>query len=295
VSGKRVTRQSDVYSASVVLWESLVLRRLFDRENEAAVISGILDSNIDPPSSLSPDVPKAYDEVVLKGLSKNPADRYGTALDMARALEACGRVAAPAEVGEWMERVAPDHLRSRNEQVAEVESTSQLRAVEAIDAQRLLGSAPRIVEQASSSQISSVSVSSTGASPRRGGRWLGAIGVLAVLGGGFAIYYVTRAPRPETPSAPLVTGASSASASTTVVTDAAPAVADVGPDAPASAIAAKSSAKPKLPVPVGAKTQPVAPVATPETKPETPKPAADCDPPYTIDAKGNKQWKMHCL
>ncbi|MGH7294995.1 MAG: serine/threonine-protein kinase, partial [Polyangiaceae bacterium] len=45
-----VTRRTDVYAAAVVLWETLTCRRLFRADNEGAIVTSILQSEIEPPS-----------------------------------------------------------------------------------------------------------------------------------------------------------------------------------------------------------------------------------------------------
>ena len=83
-----VDRRSDVFSLGVVLWETLTLRRLYFADTEAAKIKMILDGNPLPPSKFRDGVPTALDEICLKALALDRADRYQSAQDMQRALEA---------------------------------------------------------------------------------------------------------------------------------------------------------------------------------------------------------------
>ncbi|MCL2451049.1 MAG: serine/threonine protein kinase, partial [Polyangiaceae bacterium] len=79
-----VDRTTDVYAASVVLWEALTGHRLFFAENEARTLANVLYPKVDPPSRLARGVSATLDAIVLKGLSANPAHRYATAREMAR-------------------------------------------------------------------------------------------------------------------------------------------------------------------------------------------------------------------
>src|SRR5271166_6095918 len=63
IMGQEATRRTDVYAASVVLWEALAGRRLFRDDNEGAVLKRVLEGEIDPPSSHNPDVPAALDAI----------------------------------------------------------------------------------------------------------------------------------------------------------------------------------------------------------------------------------------
>jgi serine/threonine protein kinase len=116
-----VDRRTDVYAASVVLWETLAGRRLFRGNSEALVLSRVLTEVVRPPGALTPDMPPALDAIVLKGLSRDPAERFQTARDMARAIEDAIPVAGPSAIGEWVERLAGPELAERAKLVAQVE------------------------------------------------------------------------------------------------------------------------------------------------------------------------------
>ena len=114
VRGVDVTRLSDVFSASIVLWEALTFERLFNGDNPAELILRVLDGPIVSPRSKLPDLPLALDVVVMKGLSRDPAARYATAREMAIALEASVGGLAPArEIGRWVESLAGETLAAR--------------------------------------------------------------------------------------------------------------------------------------------------------------------------------------
>jgi serine/threonine protein kinase len=117
-----IDRRTDVYSASVVLWETLAGRRLFAGDDLGSVMASVLAGRIVPPSHLRPDLPPELDEVVLCGLSSQPSDRYPTARDMAAALENVVPLASPEQIGEWVEELAEETLRQRSELIAEMES-----------------------------------------------------------------------------------------------------------------------------------------------------------------------------
>jgi eukaryotic-like serine/threonine-protein kinase len=87
VKGQTATRRIDVFGAGIVLWESLAGRPLFRRQDDAATINAVLTERVLPPSALTPGIPKALDEVVLKALRRNPDERHQTAAEFADALE----------------------------------------------------------------------------------------------------------------------------------------------------------------------------------------------------------------
>jgi serine/threonine protein kinase len=120
IEGK-VNRQSDIYSASVVLWEALTGRRLFEGE-EGTILAQVLGGMIPPPSSVVPDLPQALDALTLRGLARHAEQRFATAREMALALEACATFTPPSKVGEWVSMLAADTLAKRSALVAEIES-----------------------------------------------------------------------------------------------------------------------------------------------------------------------------
>ena len=119
--GKQVDRRADVYGVSVVLWEALTGRRLFDGENPTVALSKVLTEPVPRPSSVIPALPQALDEVLMRGLSREPSERFATALEMARALRSVCGTLLPFEVAEWLERMTPESLRRQAARVTELE------------------------------------------------------------------------------------------------------------------------------------------------------------------------------
>jgi serine/threonine-protein kinase len=76
IEGKAVDHRYDIYVCGITFWEMLCGRRLFDGDNHVVVIKKIIDGNIPAPSSVNPAVPMELDEIVLKALQTDPANRY---------------------------------------------------------------------------------------------------------------------------------------------------------------------------------------------------------------------------
>jgi serine/threonine-protein kinase len=124
VTAGPVSRQSDLFAASIVLWELLAGRRLFRGDNEAETLYNVLQGIIQPPSKYAPGIPAAIDAVVMRGLERDRSKRYTTAREMAVELEKAAPIVSAREVGEWVERVAREKLESRAAQIAEIEMVS---------------------------------------------------------------------------------------------------------------------------------------------------------------------------
>jgi len=84
--GLLIDGRSDQFSLGVILWELLVGKRLFKRDNDVAVVSAIVDEDITAPADLV-DIPAALNDVVMKMLAKAPDDRFATMRDVTLALE----------------------------------------------------------------------------------------------------------------------------------------------------------------------------------------------------------------
>ncbi|HEY1695651.1 MAG TPA: serine/threonine-protein kinase [Polyangiaceae bacterium] len=120
--GGRVTRRSDVFSASVVLWEALTGVRLFQGDDEGEVVAKLLHEPIPAPRTHAPSVTRELEAVVMRGLERDPAKRFATAREMAVALERHAALATPIEVGAWVERVAGTALAQRAARVASIDA-----------------------------------------------------------------------------------------------------------------------------------------------------------------------------
>ena len=98
ISTGNYNKQIDIYAAGVILYEMLTGRVPFEGESAGE----ILMKHLTTPPDLS-KVPAEYVPIVAKALAKNPAQRYASMAEMARAVEAVdarepvrGRAATPA-------------------------------------------------------------------------------------------------------------------------------------------------------------------------------------------------------
>jgi serine/threonine-protein kinase len=86
--GLEVTAAADLYSIGVILYEALTGRVPFEADTPVAVALKQVSEQPRPPSELNPALPPALDGVVLRALAKDPRNRYASADEFLKALEA---------------------------------------------------------------------------------------------------------------------------------------------------------------------------------------------------------------
>jgi serine/threonine-protein kinase len=327
-----VSRKTDIYAASVVLWEVLTGRRLFSAENEAKVMAVVLDGDVDPPSKLQPTLPDGFDRVVLRGLDKDPAKRFATAREMAAEVESVVGVAPPTEIGEWVEGVAAEELRERARRIEEIErsvvadgswpSGVSFQSPQPLDAPTPVGrrvDEPQTVQLGPRavavpplevpSLVSNLAMVHTDRPPYRSRtRSAGILAAVFILGILTAFLFVAypaargahQGPGIASPMAPAgsIVAAPTVALGTESTDGGAPANTEVpsadSPDPSASPPPANSGTAAETAMASGAAPTPAE--LGPKHQPRTaPAPAVDCTLPYTTDERGHVHFKPDCL
>lgn len=85
--GESIDARTDIYSLGVVLYEMLTGKLPYDGATAAEVAVQQMSLMPDAPTALNPEIPEELEEITLKAMQIDPAERYQSAEDMLAALE----------------------------------------------------------------------------------------------------------------------------------------------------------------------------------------------------------------
>lgn len=94
--GKDLDHRSDIFSLGLVLYEMIVGRKAFSGDSELSILEQVRSPKLTPPRQLDPGIPPEVEQVLLKALKEKREERYQSAADMAKDLEAAMRSFEPA-------------------------------------------------------------------------------------------------------------------------------------------------------------------------------------------------------
>ena len=316
----QVDRRGDVYAAGVILWEALTGQRLFPPLDWMQLATLVMTQKHEPPSKRCPGVDPKFDAIVMRGIARDPDDRFATALEMQLALEEVMPCASPREIGEWVTNIAKDSLKGRETSVVEIEGavlpprtsvsefprtglphhlqSAQMRAAVAATDEPPAAEAPEVIMP----PAPAVPVVALPAMPAVGANEgeevvlpmrrapslrmaLAGGALLVVLLGAWGITCAASG-GPE-----LASLTSSIAATAASVSSAAMATPSAGPS-PSSASTPSVAALDPTSAPHASSSATSTTSAPPRRPPAR---RADCNPPYTIDANGVKIPKRSCF
>ena len=85
IRGEPLDARADIYALTGLLYHCLTGETPFPRDSEAATMWAHVSAPAPAPSSAMSGLPHELDDVIVRGMAKDPADRYVSAGDLARA------------------------------------------------------------------------------------------------------------------------------------------------------------------------------------------------------------------
>jgi serine/threonine protein kinase/ABC-type branched-subunit amino acid transport system substrate-binding protein len=88
IDSSHVDRRADIYSIGVLIWETLVGRRMWKQLGTADRLQKAIEGEIEPLRPLIPELPAKLEQICSKALKVKPEERYRTAAELQADLEA---------------------------------------------------------------------------------------------------------------------------------------------------------------------------------------------------------------
>jgi serine/threonine-protein kinase len=121
-TGAPIDGRTDLFSLGVILYWMATGEQPFPGETMTTVSYKIVHTEPVPPARLNPLVPAQLDKVIMKCLSKSPADRYQNGEELAHALAEVRSGATPAS----LQTVIPETTMSTRDDQATVDAVRSL-------------------------------------------------------------------------------------------------------------------------------------------------------------------------
>lgn len=121
--GRNVDRRSDLFSMGCVLYQTLLGRRPFGREDDLATLRSIVKGTYERPREVDKEFPQQLHDIVVKSLEVDPNNRFQTADAMRVALESflakSNKLASQSHTAATMKERLGDAIVRRRDEIRE--------------------------------------------------------------------------------------------------------------------------------------------------------------------------------
>jgi serine/threonine-protein kinase len=128
ITGGAIDRRSDVFSLGCVLYEATTGMRPFRGEHDHQIMNAIMNSEVEPPTSILRGYPAELERIVLRALAHQPILRYPTAERMRFALEeflAKGQLVTQSNVAQAVRVRIGEHIERRKERIKQAQAMAE--------------------------------------------------------------------------------------------------------------------------------------------------------------------------
>jgi eukaryotic-like serine/threonine-protein kinase len=85
-TGQEIDHRTDIFAVGIILWEMLAGRKLFQGETDFDTVKQVQKAEAPSIRSINKSVDAALEQIIVKGLARDPNQRYLTAEDFGQAL-----------------------------------------------------------------------------------------------------------------------------------------------------------------------------------------------------------------
>ena len=282
--GEEIDARTDIFSFGILLYEMVTGRRAFNANATVAQILAVTRYEPEPMRKLVPNLDPAIEAVVAKCIAKDPSMRYADGGALLAAVEELARESGRVSQPDLAPPIAPAATGPK--------ATRPASPADAVDAAVAATPAATIVDAHPPSTVTPAERVRLFVAIGGGVALAGLLLVAAVVVWGGAerpkpvvasSAVATDAPRPPAPAEPPPVASASA----------APGPAEPAPSSTVMSFAAPAGSMIPTPLAVAATAAaPTVPAASGRPRIDR---KADCAQPFTVDAKGVKIPKLHCL
>jgi eukaryotic-like serine/threonine-protein kinase len=116
VRGEAVDTRSNLFSLAAIFYEMVTDSKAFNGSDAQSLRQSVLEGALPPPVLVNPKVHPALSELIMKALSKEPAQRYQNGREMLDDLEKCKETKSPtAKQAPAKGTMVPDAVKAANQ------------------------------------------------------------------------------------------------------------------------------------------------------------------------------------
>jgi serine/threonine-protein kinase len=121
VAGRGVDCRADVFALGCVLYQATLGRRPFHGSDALATMYQLLEEEVKAPGEIDPNYPEGLEAVVARALAKNRDERYQTAEELHKALEAwlvaSRTLVSDSDVVDMLDSLLGNRVQERNQRI----------------------------------------------------------------------------------------------------------------------------------------------------------------------------------